>query len=99
MGGRVVDRIVRQARDSGHIRGILQNPLQVLASLAARHRGQFFVIRASDIVQLKGKLKVLKAAESGGEVIDGVVGNRQRTVPARIGDGELIVRIQLFGGV
>jgi hypothetical protein len=65
---------------------------------AAFRIGGDFEIFARYGVQFEGKRRALQAPEGVRQMVDGVVRNGPRAVPAGVGDGELKIGVDLFGG-
>ena len=75
--------------DGFHVRG----------DLAGFDGGHLPEIRARDFVELERKLMAFDPREPVGEMVDGVVGHRQRAVPAGVLHLELIVGVEFFARV
>ena len=96
---RIINRVLRKPSDSRQVRRVLENQLHVFSPLSGFDLRRSPVIGAGDIVQLERKLIALQAPETIGEVVNGIVRDRDRAVAPRACDRELEVGVDLFGGV
>ena len=97
--GRVREWVGIKTRDGSRVRRILKDGFHVRGNWAWLDGGHLPEIRAGDSVQLEGELIMLDARDSVGEMVDRVVCDGQRTVPAGIFHLKLIIGIELFRGV
>ena len=92
-------RIGVQPRDRRGIGRILCDGFHVRGDCAGFDGGHLTEVGSGDFAQLERESILLEPRKPVGEVIDRVVGNRQRAVPARIGHFELVIGVQFFGRV
>ena len=98
--GVVVGQRRREARGGGEVGRRLRDGAHVGCQLRIRlDLGRLGEVGASHLVQLHRKHIRRQPRESGGEVINRVVRDRQRAVPARVGHLEMEILIHLLAGL
>ena len=80
------------------VRRLRQHAANVGRGLRGFHLRQALEIGACHGVELERKHRVFEARQGIGNVVDGVIGHRQRTVPAGVGGLQLEIRVELLGG-
>jgi hypothetical protein len=94
-----VVRIGIQPRDGSRVRWIFGDGFHVRGDLPGVNGGHLAEVRARDSVQFERKLIALDARDAVGEVVDRVVCDGQRAMPAGIFHFELIIGVKFFACV
>ena len=83
-------------RDRIQVRSLLDDGLHIRRARTGFHFRHPLVIGAGHVVQLKREVVVRQAGKPGGEMVNRVVRNRDRTVAAGIGHRQRVVGVDFF---